>query len=105
MSTFYVLPPRPLLDDHIARALAAFFPALPDADRIGRELADRLVDDVTRSDDVFVVHREELPDGEPLAGVLCEAFGAEAGDRVIEVRPGARPNEARVWLVGAAESP
>ena len=38
--------------------------------------------------DVFVIHREELPEDADVATALVECFGAEAGDEVVEVRAG-----------------
>jgi len=48
---------------------------------------------------VYVVHREELPEDDDLARGLAEAFGAEPGDEVIEVRPG---REAQRWRLARA---
>jgi hypothetical protein len=87
MATFLVLPPRELLE-HAAQAFAArLLPGLaPPAD-----LADVLLRAMTAdAPDTFVVHREELPEAGDTAAVvaaLCDAFGAEPGDRVVEVGP------------------
>lgn len=98
MSTFYVLPPRPFVAERLAEYLADWFPGLPLP--AGAELLD-LVDAVVRRADVFILHREDLPDGEDVSAALIDGFGAEAGDEVIEVRaggPGGAP-QARRWRI------
>src|SRR4051812_485222 len=99
MSVFYLLPPRPLLGDRLADFLQAFFPGLDwDAER-RLQLADVLGTAAQDHPDVYVVHREDLPSGEAVDRALAAGFGAEAGDEVVEVRPGARPGEmtTRRW--------
>jgi hypothetical protein len=87
VSTFYLLPPRPLL----AERLVDFFrPLFPDLHWTGTELVDALDDAVTSHPGVYVVHREDLPPGEDPADALADGFGAEPGDEVIEVRPTGR---------------
>jgi hypothetical protein len=102
VSIFYVLPPRSVVGDGFARFLQDFFPGLDWTASERTDLADRLVELLAGRPDVYVVHREELPVGEALAGVLAEAYGAEPGDEVVEVRPvhgaGFRPELAmRRW--------
>jgi hypothetical protein len=93
MSTFYLLPPRPFLAEFLAGWTTTLLPALPQTRAFGTGLADALGVALASQPDVFVVYREELPDGvEPLQA-LAEGFGAEPGDSVVEVRPGARPGE------------
>jgi hypothetical protein len=101
VSIFYVLPPRPLLGDCIADFLHRFLPGLSWDAAARRGLAD-LLGTAVRDADVYVVHRDDLPAGEPLARALADGFGAEAGDEVVEVRPGARPGEtsSRRWRLG-----
>jgi hypothetical protein len=101
VSTFYLLPPRPLLGERFAGFLQTFLPGL-DWDSRGRlSLAEAITDAVRDHTDVFVVYREDLPEGEPPARALVDGFGAEAGDEVVEVRPGARPGEVttRRWVL------
>ena len=103
MSTFYLLPPRPLLAEQVRGFLHAVLPGL-DWDEAARGLLPDLIGAAAGAcPDVYVVYREELPDGEPPARALVNGFGAEPGDQVIEVRPGGRPGEltARRWHVGA----
>jgi hypothetical protein len=85
MSTFYVLPSRPLLEQYLAESLK---PLLPCVASQASTLTEILESAVLLHPDVFVVYREELPEGESLARALPDGFGAEPGDEVIEVRPG-----------------
>jgi hypothetical protein len=104
MSIFYLMPPRPFLGDRFAAFLQTIFPGL-DWDRGERTgLADVLVAAAGR-DDVFVVYRDDLPGEDLPLQALVNGFGAEAGDEVVEVRPGGRPGEmiARRWRVERSE--
>lgn len=88
MSTFYVLPPRSVLADRLADFLTGLLPGL-DWTRIApTEVSDWLSTATSRLTDVYVVHREDLPAGEPVRRALADGFGAEAGDEVVEVRVG-----------------
>jgi hypothetical protein len=104
VSTFYLLPPRPFVGQRLADALRALLPGLDLAADAPAELADVLLAAVARRPDVFVVHREDLAEGEDAARALADGFGAEADDEVVEVRAGARPGEltARRWRLGAS---
>ncbi|MFO0800688.1 MAG: hypothetical protein U0804_24755 [Gemmataceae bacterium] len=90
MATFYVLPPRACLDDAVAAFLGKLLPGLPAP--AWDQFADRLV-----RPGAYLVPRDELPDDEPLAAALADGFGAEVGDRVVEV---ALTGAARTWVVG-----
>jgi hypothetical protein len=80
MSTFYVLPPREVVEHRLAEFLATLLPDLPTDPAVWRSL----VETVTAGRDVFVIHREELPGvGDPLTD-LVEGYGATYGDRVVE---------------------
>jgi hypothetical protein len=98
MSTFYLLPPRPLLADRFAAFLGGLFPGLDwGAARPG--LTGALETAVGEHEDVYLVYREDLPDGQPLPQALADAFGAEPGDEVVEVHATGRPGEVvtRRW--------
>jgi hypothetical protein len=109
VSLFYVLPPRAVLGDSLADLLHAFFPGLTWDEAGRRSLAEALAPTALElttahtggARDVYVVHREDLPTGEALARALTDGYGAESGDEVIEVRPGARAGEmtTRRWLL------
>jgi hypothetical protein len=103
MSTFYLLPPRAVLDDHLADSLHAFLPGL-DLDVATRAHLGELLHRGLAGRDVYLVHRDELPAGEPAERALVEGWGAAPGDEVVEVRPGPRPGVfvSRRWRIGPA---
>jgi hypothetical protein len=95
MSTFYLLPPRPLFGQYLADCLQRLFPGLDwNLARQG-ELTAFLNDLVQAREAVYVVHREDLPQEEPVVVALANVYGAEPGDEVVEIRPSGRPGE---WL-------
>jgi hypothetical protein len=107
VSLFFVLPPRPVLGDRLADVLHSFFPGLSWEAATRSSLAEWFARAAVESAglrDVFVVHREDLPAGEALAAALADGYGAQSGDEVVEVRPGARPGEmtSRRWRLSAA---
>jgi hypothetical protein len=104
MSVFYVLPPRPLLAEHVAAYLRGFFPGLDWSPATRLNLTEALAAAGTCHPDVYVVFREELPEGESTRQALVDGFGAEEGDEVVEVRAGGRPGEltSRRWLIRPA---
>src|SRR6267154_161538 len=65
MSTFYILPSRSLLGQRFAEFLASVFPGLDWQRPEWRDLAETLGADVLRQSDVYVVYREDLPEGAP----------------------------------------
>lgn len=83
MSTFYVLPPRQIVAERFGDFLKSM---LPGADWQGDNLADALEDLLLSHPDVYVVWREDLPAGGRLMSLLPQAYGAEDGDEVVEVR-------------------
>lgn len=101
MSRFYVLPPRPLLGDHLAGYLGTWLPGLDwDADT-RLNLSEALRAAATCLADVYLVFRDELPEGVATSQALIDAFGAAEGDDVIEVRaaPQLFDPAARRWQV------
>src|SRR5262245_49133922 len=75
MSTFYLLPPRSFLGECLASSLKPLFPGLPWTEGACTELAEALATAVARHPDVYVVYREELPEGEETARALADGFG------------------------------
>lgn len=104
MSTFYLLPSRPVLGERLADLLQSFFPGLDFDRQRWAELADVLGSVILEHPDIFVVYREELPEGEDVVTALSEGFGAVAGDEVVEIRSAGKPGEllTRRWRLGAA---
>jgi hypothetical protein len=97
MSTFYVLPPRPLLGRHFAGFLQEYFPDLQWRADQHAALAEALAATASSQSDVVVVFREDLPQGEEMPGVLLSDFGAEAGDEIVQVGPTALQR----WRIGS----
>jgi hypothetical protein len=95
MSTFYVLPPRPLLAARFAHALKGLLPGLDWCKLSWTELADVLGAAASCHPEVYVVHQEDLPDGEEQGQALADGFGAEPGDEVVEVCSGPTGTVAR----------
>lgn len=93
MSTFYLLPPRPVLAERLTDYLGTLLPGLDWTRLNPADVTDWLGTAVNRQRDVYVVYREELPAGEEPRRALCDGFGAESGDEVVEVRAGPRPGE------------
>jgi hypothetical protein len=107
MSTFYVLPPRPLFGDRLTAFLQTVLPGL-DWDMAARtDLADAVADVAVSETDAFLVFRDDLPAGERVAQALVDGFGAEEDDEVIEVRAGGRMGETGVqrWRIGDRLTP
>lgn len=95
MSTFYLLPARPFLGRCFAGYLQSVFPGLDWEDEDLSELAETLTAAAGMQADIYIVHQEEIPEGEGLLESLKNGFGAETGDVVVEVRPGERLGEFR----------
>jgi hypothetical protein len=106
VSTFYVLPPRPLLARRLADLLSGMLPGL-DWDRAGwAELIEALEAAAARHPDVYLVYREDLPEGEDVGRALAKGFGAEDGDQVFEMLPGGSPDQPAVrrWHLGGGRA-
>jgi hypothetical protein len=102
VSTFYVLPPRPLPARPYAVFLQAILPGLDLSRVTWGDLGDTLSGLLRVRDDVFLLHREDLPEGEDTARALADGFGAEVGDEVVEVPATALgTSAARRWRLGA----
>jgi hypothetical protein len=102
MSTFYLLPPREFLGRRLAAALGVLLPGANSRVSFWSDLADFVAKAAAGPDDVYVVYREDLPEeGDPVRA-LAEHFGAEAGDEVVEIRPGVRAGDmtTRRWRLG-----
>ncbi len=87
MSTFLVLPPRELLEHAVTEFADRLLPGLPKPLGLADVLLAHVVAGLPRHEQAFVIYREELPDGADTGSVLQKAFGAEPGDRVLEIGP------------------
>jgi hypothetical protein len=98
MATFYLLPPRACLERAVSDLFGKFLPGLPLPADAWDAVASHVAAVAGWPDDVFLIPRDELPDGDP-STALADAFGAEPGDRVVDVGI-SRP--ARVWALEPA---
>lgn len=103
MSTFFVLPPRPVLGEHFAGYLQTLFPGL-DWSRTAWAALAEMLGAAVHEPDVYVIYRDDLPPEEDLDRGLIDGFGAEAGDQVVEVGPGTADGEltSRRWRLREA---
>lgn len=85
MATFYVLPPRPCLDELFGELLARLLPGLPVPPAVWDTVSRELAAAGGWPADTFLVPQDDLPDGEPVARALADGFGLEPGDRVVQV--------------------
>jgi hypothetical protein len=100
MATFYLLPPRACLEQAVSELFNKLLPGLPLPADAWDALTHELGATASWPADAFFVPRDELPEGEPGAA-LVECYGAEPGDRVVEVSL-ARP--VRTWVVTGVSS-
>ena len=95
MATFYLLPPRPLLAEKFADFLRTLLPGIDLEGTDPATLTDMLVDLAGKQTAIYLIYREELPEGDDTATALRDTFGAESGDEVVEIRAGT----ARRWRI------
>lgn len=101
MATFYLLPPRPILEESFGRFLSTWLPGLRGPVVSGTELAGLLQDHLADHTDVFVIFREDLPEGSDAEEALRDGYGAEVGDDIIELRLGVGERViSRSWRLG-----
>lgn len=101
MTTFYLLPPRTCLEQAVSQLFGKLLPGLPLPADAWDMLTHELASVANWPADAYFVPRDELPEGEP-GEALIEYFGAEPGDRVVDVSL-ARP--ARTWFITDVSSP
>ena len=85
MSTFFVLPPRECLEHAVAEFVARLLPGLTAPPAVADALLAALEFEANRDDDTYFIHREELAGTGDTAADLATGFGAEAGDRVVDI--------------------
>ncbi|HYT91415.1 MAG TPA: hypothetical protein VEL76_22065 [Gemmataceae bacterium] len=102
MSTFYVLPPRPLPARPYADFVRGLLPGLDLSHLTWGDLGETLTSVLGARANVFLIHREDLPEGEDPARALTDGFGAEAGDEVVEVPAAISSAGVRRWRLESA---
>jgi hypothetical protein len=97
MATFVVLPPRELVEHAVHTFIDALLPGMP----VPAGLWERMVTEVTAGANVYVLHREDLPETDDPSSALADGFGAEPGDAVRELSlpRGGQPAAVRTWTV------
>jgi hypothetical protein len=103
MATFYLLPPRSCLEQALGEMLGRLLPGLPLPVDAWESVIDRVGSAANWPADVYLVPRDDLPDGEPVGEALAAAFGAEPGDSVVEVSPIRGPSAPRSWVLGKTD--
>jgi hypothetical protein len=103
MAIFYLLPARESLNDALGQFLGRLLPGLPLPADTWDAVAERLAESAAWPADVFLIPRDDLPEDGPPDEALVKAFGAEPGDRVIEVGL-VRPLRTRLIPTGVYDS-
>jgi hypothetical protein len=86
MATFLLLPPRELVEHAVREFAQRLLPGVWPPDDLAEMFVNRIIEAQPQASEVHVLHREDLPDSDVVVA-LCEAFGAEPGDRVVEFGP------------------
>ena len=93
MAVFYVLPPRAVLGEALARFLRPYLPGLALTADTGAALLEVLAE----AQPAYLIHREDLP-GDDAIGALRDGCGAEPGDQVVLVAMGPTPDQPRIGM-------
>ena len=104
MATFYVLPPRECLEQAVTAFCERVLPGVPVGSAACEAFLAAVSGELSAEDDVFFLHREDLPAADDVEAELTAGFGAEPGDEVVEIglAAGSVPARVRRWAVGAA---
>lgn len=109
MARFYLLPPRELVGEQLSRLLQTVLPGLSLAPDQCLEFLQAVVEGA--GEEVYLVHREDLPESNStapsLTALLRDGFGAEKGDRIVQVTPGPIVDQptVRIWNLEAEKTP
>jgi hypothetical protein len=97
MADFILLPPRPVIGEEIARLIRPYLPAV----RLTASDCIRFLEIVVEANRgrAFLVHRDDLPDGEEVATAIRDGFGADTGDRIVQISVSNRVGEPRVRVL------
>jgi len=102
LATFYLLPPRPVVGDHLLDGVERLMPGLDLSVAARRRLTESLLDALELRADIFLVFREDLPAGVPAEEALRDGYGADIGDDIVELRLAAGERVvSRSWRLGA----
>ncbi|QVL34767.1 hypothetical protein KIH39_12910 [Telmatocola sphagniphila] len=91
MASFYVLPPRALLQRQLRSIVSAYLPGARINEEVLLELFHNQADDQH-----FILHREDLPEGMAPLEALELFFGAEAGDQILQISSSGNIESPRV---------
>ena len=80
MSTFYLLPPRRLVGQRLARQLGTLLPGIDSRLIDVSQLADLLDSALAHLPDVYLIYREDLPDGESERSLASYRLPAVSGN-------------------------
>ena len=89
MATFYVIPPRECLEQSVVEFLGRVLPGVPSSPAVVEAFLGALEFEANRNEDTFFIHREDLAGFDDPVRELIDTFGAESGDRIVEI--GAAP--------------
>jgi len=101
MATFYVLPPRSCLEDSLGELIGKLLPGLPLPVDAWDAVVERLAELGGWPADVYLIPRDDLSPGESTIDSMRSDFGAEPGDRIIEVNS----NGSRSTTLGGIPTP
>ena len=93
------------MEQALEEVLGQLLPGLPLPADMWDVVADRVGSLAHWPSDVFLVPRDDLPEGEALGEALAGAYGAEPGDRVLEVGMTQGRASARSWVLAQADVP
>ena len=85
MATFFVIPPRECLEQAIVEFVGRVLPSVPTSPAVLEAFLGALELEANRKEDVYFIHREDLGGFDDPVRELIEAFGAETGDKVVEI--------------------
>jgi hypothetical protein len=105
MATFYLLPPRSVLESAFGDILTRLLPGLPLPVESWETITDRIGSAASWPNDIFLIARDDLPYGASVGESLAAAFGAEPGDRIVEVSLAGASSPTRQWVLSAADIP
>jgi hypothetical protein len=81
MAAFYVFPPRPVVGEQIAEVVRSYLPGV----RVTASDCVRFLEGIAHRSRSFLIHREDLPEGQDVPSALRDGFGAGPEDRIVQV--------------------